>query len=223
MKEKLEKLGACNEAIKWASTQPDYKTAWQNCERGDWMLWLAKALNVDDRKLTLAKYHCVNQVRHLMVDQRSIDAMEAALKYANSEISRDELNNYAEAAVAAADAADYAATDAAATAAATDAADADAAAAAHAAAYAAYAAAAYAAYAAAAAAAAYAAAAAAAYAAAAAAAYAADAADAAAAARKENQLQTANICREFLTDAVMAAIGKLPITEEYGRGKTNGK
>ena len=112
MKEKLEKLGACNEAIKWASTQPDYKTAWQNCERGDWMLWLAKALNVDDRKLTLAKYHCVNQVRHLMEDQRSIDALNAALKYANGEINEDELNtaatDAADAYIAAATAADAA-------------------------------------------------------------------------------------------------------------------
>ncbi len=33
-----------------------------------------------------------------------------------------------------------------------------------------------------------------------------DAADAAADARKKNRLQTADICREFLTDAVMAAV-----------------
>ena len=105
MKEKLEKLDACNEAIKWASTQPDYRAAWQNCERGDWMLWLAQVLNVDDRKLIFAKYLCSKQVQHLMEDQRSIDAMEASLRYANGEIGRDELNKYAEAAAYTADAA----------------------------------------------------------------------------------------------------------------------
>ena len=109
----LKKLKACPPAIEWASTQPDYKTAWQNCERGDWMLWLTQVLNVDDRKLTFAKYLCSKQVQHLMEDQRSIDAMEASLRYVNGEIGRDELNKYAEAATSAAVAAYRAAASAA--------------------------------------------------------------------------------------------------------------
>ena len=112
---KLKKLDACNDAREWVATQKNYKEAWQNCERGDWMLWLAKRLKVDDRKLTLAKFKCANQVRHLIKDQRSIAALDAAEKYGNGEISRDELNAaaaaaYAVAAYAAADAAAYAAT-----------------------------------------------------------------------------------------------------------------
>ena len=31
---------ACPEVIDWAKTQSDAETAWQNCNRGDWMLWL---------------------------------------------------------------------------------------------------------------------------------------------------------------------------------------
>ena len=134
--DKLKKLNACIDAREWVAAQRNYKEAWQNCERGDWMLWLAKRLKVDDRKLTLAKFKCANQVRHLMKDQRSIAALDAAERYGNGEISRDELD----AAAAAADAADadaYAAY--AADADAADAADA-AAAAAYAAAYAAHAA-----------------------------------------------------------------------------------
>ena len=134
---KLEKINACCEAREWVATQKNYKEAWQNCERGDWMLWLAKRLDVDDRKLTLAKFKCANQVRHLMKDSRSIAALDAAERYGNGEINRDELNTATAAAYAA-----YAA--------AADAADADATAAAYAdaAAYAAYAAYADAAYAA---------------------------------------------------------------------------
>jgi hypothetical protein len=90
---KLEKLSACSEAIEWVATQKNKIEAWQNCERGDWMLWLAKRLDVDDRKLTLAKFKCANQVRHLMTDKRSTDALNAAEKYGNGEISRDELDN----------------------------------------------------------------------------------------------------------------------------------
>ena len=115
---KLEKINACSGAREWVATQKNYKEAWQNCERGDWMLWLARRLNVDDRKLTLAKFKCANQVRHLMEDQRSLDALGAAERYGNGKITRDELNAYTYAAYAAADAADaadaaYAAADAA--------------------------------------------------------------------------------------------------------------
>ena len=193
MKEKLEKLGACTEGIQWAFTQSDYKTAWQNCERGDWMLWLAKALNVDDRKLALARYYCANQVRHLMKDQRSLDAMDAALKYANGEISRDELNTAATYAAATYAAAAYNAAAAA---------DDDAAAVAEAAAYAVAAAADAEAVAEAVAAAADAAVAEAV----------AAAADAAAAAYRDaiskSLKRSADICREILTEDVLTAYEK---------------
>jgi len=29
----------CWGAIDWLETQPDFETAWNNCERGDWMWW----------------------------------------------------------------------------------------------------------------------------------------------------------------------------------------
>ena len=76
--------------------------AWKNCERGDWMLWIAKKLNVDDRKLTMTKATCVKQVEHLLKDQRSKDALQACFDYATGRISREELNILAENADAAA-------------------------------------------------------------------------------------------------------------------------
>ena len=128
----LIKLYACKEARHWVATQKNYEEAWQNCERGDWMLWLARRLKVDNRKLALAKFKCANQVRHLMGDQRSITALDAAEKYGNGEISRDELNTYVAPAYSAASAA-YSAASAAAAAAYSAAYDADADAAAYAA------------------------------------------------------------------------------------------
>ena len=178
--DKLKKIDACEDARVWVRTQKNYKEAWMNCERGDWMLWLAKRLGVDDRKLTHAKYLCANQVRYLMKDERSINALDACLKYVNGEISREELNAAADAAYAAAYAADAVA--------AVYAADAAYAVAAVYAAYAAYAVA-------------YAADAADAYAVA----YAADAADA----RKESLKRYAEFCREILTDEVLSLYRKL--------------
>ena len=164
----LNDLSACEDAKLFAADK-SLKEVWDTCPRGDWMLWLAKKADVDIRTLTKAKALCANTVRHLMKDKRSTNAIDVAIKFGDGIVELPELN-----AATAYAAAAYAAT--------------------------AYAAAAYAAYAAA-----YAAADAddaaddAAYAAAddaarAATAYAA--ADAAAYARKENQLATANICRE---------------------------
>jgi len=179
------KLNACKDAREWAGDK-SWEEIYNTCHRGDWLLWLFKRTNPDDLQLlTLAKGHCANTVRHLMKDERSIKAVDAAIAFGEGKISRDELD--------AADAAAFAAAYA-------DAAYADAASAASAAS-AAYAAA-YAAAAASAASAAYAAAYAAddAYAAYVAA-YAADdayAAYVADAAKKENQQLTADICRKYL-------------------------
>ncbi|KKN40346.1 hypothetical protein LCGC14_0733980, partial [marine sediment metagenome] len=46
---RLRDVGACSDAVKWADEQPDLATAWSQCARGDWMLWLIGRLN-DDRK-----------------------------------------------------------------------------------------------------------------------------------------------------------------------------
>ena len=57
----LKKLHPCRDAYEWALTQKSLKSAWANCERGDWMLWLAGKLckTVRDRKrLVLAACPC---------------------------------------------------------------------------------------------------------------------------------------------------------------------
>ena len=187
IKETLIKMSACQEAVDWVG-EKSIQEAWDTCERGDWMLWFYARYRTDDLKgLTLAKGHIANTVRHLMKDQRSLDAVDTAIAFGEGRVSRDELEAaYAYAADAYADAAAYA-----------DAyADAAAKAAAYAAAYSA-AKAAYAAADAAAYAAAYAAASDAAYAASDAA-YAAYA-DAYAAYTAASLKQSADICRKYLT------------------------
>jgi len=105
---KFERLSTCKEAIDYVRNQKSAILAWRNCERGDWILWIAKRLNVDDKKLTMAKAMCAKQVEHLMKDQRSKNALQACFNYVNDKITREQLNDVA-AAVAAAYAADYAA------------------------------------------------------------------------------------------------------------------
>ena len=151
-KELLSKLSACSDAREWAGdmTIEDVIT---KCHRGDWLLWLAKRVDIGDRKLTLAKAHCANTVRHLMKAERSVKAVDAALGYGNGHITKEELNAaYADAYAAAAYSADAYAADAA-------------------------------------------------YAAA----YAADAA----AARKQNQMQTADICREIIGEEIISRVNEI--------------
>jgi hypothetical protein len=201
MKLDIKKFRPCSDGHDYYKTFKTFEEFWQNCHRGDWMLWLAKKLEIDIRPLTLAKAKCAETVIHLMKDERSKNAIKVAIAFGEGKATIDELGearrDAADAADAAADAAAYAAAAAAAADAAADAADAAAAAAdaadaaaadaADAAADAAYADA-YAAY--------------------------ADAADAAAAAaayaaRKENWKKTADICREVLTDAVYKRVNEM--------------
>jgi len=94
MKELLLKLKACKEAVEWAGNKTA-KEVIDTCHRGDWLLWLADKLKVDDRPFTLAKGHCANTVRHLMKDKRSIKAVDAAIAYGNGEVSKEELKDAA--------------------------------------------------------------------------------------------------------------------------------
>ena len=165
-KELLSKLKACSEAKIWAQDKTIEQVV-EQCPRGDWLLWLAKKVDIGLQPLTLAKGHCVNTVRHLMKDERSVKAVDTAIAFGEGRATQKDLN----AAAYDADAAYAAAYDAAYDAATADAADAYAA---------------YAAYAA------------------------ADSADA----RKENQLQTANICRQYIGDLIVIKVNELLNTEE---------
>jgi hypothetical protein len=156
----------CNDAVKWLGDRTVEQMV-NECERGDWLLWLAKKAGLDLQPLTLAKSRCAKTVVHLMKDDRSKKAVEVAEKFGLGKATRKELDSAAAAAYAAAATAAHSVVGPAAHAAAYAAYDADAAA--HAAAYAAY---------------------------------------DADAARKQNQMQTANICREIFAEWLINELNK---------------
>lgn len=96
-KQRLIELDACEESRIWAEGKTD-KEAWEQCERGDWLLWWAIKEYQEIRSLTLAKARCAKLVIHLMQDQRSIDAVNAAERFGLGEIELEELNAYSDAA-----------------------------------------------------------------------------------------------------------------------------
>ena len=73
----LKAISACESGQEWADGQADYKTAWDTCERGDWMIWIASK-QLDNRKLTGAKAECAGLVEHLMKDEELRVAADAA-------------------------------------------------------------------------------------------------------------------------------------------------
>ena len=92
MQELLKKLNACEEARIWAADK-SWKEIYETCHRGDWLLWLFARTNPDDLQLlTLAKGHCANTVRHLMIDERSIKAVDIAIAFGEGKATREELN-----------------------------------------------------------------------------------------------------------------------------------
>ena len=146
-------LSPCVEAAEWLKTQPDASTAWNNCQRGDWMMWILSKTAVDQQtSVALACRFARTALQYTnQTDNRPLAAIVVAETWlANPcEETRTAARVAAAAAArAAADVAAYAAAYAAAAAhAAADAAVHSAAYAAHAAAYAARAAADAAAYA----------------------------------------------------------------------------
>jgi len=185
MKLDISKYTPCTDSIPFLDSKKDYKQAWEDCERGDWMLWIAHNTKVDKKIITLAKGLCANTVIHLMKDKRSIHAVEVAIKYGRGLATDKELNDAAD------DAIDAYAAYAAYTASSSSYAS-------YASASAAYASASYASYASASASSA-------AYASASASsAYADDG-------LKTNRQLTANICRKILTKSVLEKLKEIEI------------
>jgi hypothetical protein len=126
MKELLKELNACREAVEWAGDKT-WEEIYNTCHRGDWLLWLLKRTMEDNevnlRLLTLVKGHCANTVRHLMNDERSVKAVDTAIRFGEGKATREELDAVYYDAYDAYDAA-YTAVAAAYTAVAADAADA---------------------------------------------------------------------------------------------------
>ena len=128
----LENLNACHKAIEWAKQFNTLQETWDNCERGDWMLWLLGKQagppgSKSRKKLVLSACKCARlSLKHVSKDEkRPLKAIQTAEKYAKGikgvtlQNVRDAANaaNAAYAAAAAAYAADaayaaYAAADA---------------------------------------------------------------------------------------------------------------
>jgi hypothetical protein len=98
----ITQFDPCDEGMEYYESKASFEEAWNDCEIGDWMLWIAANLEIDRRLLVKAAALCAGTVRHLMEDKRSTEAIDACLRYAAGEIDESEMREYADAASAAA-------------------------------------------------------------------------------------------------------------------------
>jgi hypothetical protein len=109
----LIRTGACLDARIWAKTQPDLETAWRECKRSDWMLWLLAwtTLSQDDPRLRLMACDFAEAVLIYVPagEDRPRRAIECARRFAAGDATRAEMDAAGAAGDAARDAAGAAA------------------------------------------------------------------------------------------------------------------
>jgi hypothetical protein len=94
-KKRLKELGASKDLRNWVGHRT-FKEFYEQCPRGEWLLWLFARTNPNDiQLLTLAKGHCANTVRHLMKDKRSLRAVDTAIAFGEGKATRQELDKAA--------------------------------------------------------------------------------------------------------------------------------
>ena len=111
--DKLNDMHACSEAVRWVGKR-GLMTAWRDCPRGDWMLWLAGRLDIDRKLLVLASCDCAETALQYVPkgEDRPAMCIQVTRDWCNGTASRDDVmaaRRAAYAAAAAAYAADAAA------------------------------------------------------------------------------------------------------------------
>jgi hypothetical protein len=92
MKQLLIDLRACDELKEWAEDKT-WEQVYNTCHRGDWLLWLFIRTNrFSVKRLSLARGHCANTVRHLMKDKRSIKAVDIAIAFGEGKATTEDFS-----------------------------------------------------------------------------------------------------------------------------------
>jgi hypothetical protein len=94
LRQELTDLNACKGAMVWLGKRNETKML-ADCHRGDWLLWyFFKMRNTpgypDIKTITLVKVKCARLAQHLMKDQRSINALDVAERWANNQATDQE-------------------------------------------------------------------------------------------------------------------------------------
>lgn len=82
---------ACQASLNFAACK-SWKTVYETCQRGDWLLWLFTRTNPDDlESLTRAKIECVKPFLHLTDDEVTLQGVETTERFLRGDISLGDL------------------------------------------------------------------------------------------------------------------------------------
>jgi len=95
--DKLINLDACEDAVIWATQYKTWQEVWDNCERADWLLWIAGRMvnpNSDQHKqLVLCACKCARRsLKYLPKNEkRPLIAIETAERWAKGKATIEEV------------------------------------------------------------------------------------------------------------------------------------
>jgi hypothetical protein len=95
----LKDLGVCDEAIAWMEGRTDPFEAWNECHRGDWLLWLLGTCAgpaFDRRRFVLCICDCVEPAVEHAIKETGRRCLAAARSWAVEECSYEELRKVME-------------------------------------------------------------------------------------------------------------------------------
>ena len=98
---KLHRLVACEHAEIWAATQKcSFQESWDNCHRGDWMLWILRNSEHDYKKNILVSCQIARTVlKHVPDDEkRPLKAIRAAEDWVKGKATLKEVEETSKAA-----------------------------------------------------------------------------------------------------------------------------
>ena len=101
--DKLNDMHACSEAVRWVGKR-GLMTAWRDCPRGDWMLWLAGRLDINRKLLVLAACDCAETALQYVPEgeDRPAKCIQITRDWCNGTASLDDVRAARRAAYAAA-------------------------------------------------------------------------------------------------------------------------
>jgi hypothetical protein len=84
-------INDCSEAREWVGERT-FEESWRECERADWMCCLLQRSGIDRKTVVRIAAEIANTLRSMMTDQRSIHAVDTAIKYGRGEATEEELS-----------------------------------------------------------------------------------------------------------------------------------
>src|SRR6516162_3687052 len=94
--ERIKHLRPCEEAVAWAEGFTSNTNAWQECDRGDWMLWLlghvsGRPYSSKRKQLVLCACECVALSFKYSKDKRVTKCLEISKLWVEGKVTEQEL------------------------------------------------------------------------------------------------------------------------------------